>query len=152
MNEKLRNAIRILLPVILAGFVSLLIKDNMDYDSLIKPAFAPPAIVFPIVWTILYLLIGFSYYLFRKEDVFSSDIRKLYYFQLGVNLIWPILFFKFRLFFFSILWIVLLLSLVILYFKSLLENKYKISAYLLIPFLIWLIIATYLNIAVYLLN
>ena len=151
MKDKLSSFFKIFGPLILGGIVAFVIKDYMNYSDLVQPPLSPPSIVFPIVWTILYLLMGISYYLFSKENR-DSSISFLYKLQLGINLIWPILFFNFRWYFFSILWILLLVVCVWMYFKKLWNGNYKRSAYLLIPYLIWLMIATYLNIGVYLLN
>lgn len=151
MNQKFKNALRLFLPLTLGGIISFLIRDKMDFSHVAQPPLSPPGIVFPIVWTILYLMIGFSYYLYRKKAT-DNVTTLLYYLQLSVNLIWPILFFNFRLFFFSIVWIILLIVLVILYFKELYVGNHKISAYLLIPYILWLFLATYLNIGIYLLN
>ena len=151
MNTKLKNAIRIFLPLILGSLVAFIIKDYMDYSTYVKPFLSPPAIVFPIVWTILYLLMGISYYLYRKEQD-DQGITFLYYTQLFVNLTWPIFFFRLKWWFFSILWIILLFILVLFYIKKMFDVRSKISAYLLIPYLLWIVIATYLNIGIYLLN
>ncbi len=57
----------ILIPVIVGGVVGLIISGSIDYNLLEKPAFAPPSIVFPIVWTILYILMGVSYGILKKR-------------------------------------------------------------------------------------
>ena len=152
MNSKIKSFFQIFLPLLLGGFISFLIRNHMDYDSFAKPPFSPPAIVFPIAWTILYLLMGISYYLYAKNKENDSSLSFLYYLQLAVNLIWPILFFNFRFFFFSIIWIILLVILVFIYIRRLFHEDYPLSAYLFIPYFIWLLLATYLNIGVYLLN
>ena len=79
MKEKIKNLLYIFGPLLLGGLVGLLTKNSMEYNALIKPPFSPPAITFPIVWSILYLLIGLSYYLFRKDNE-RSNIR--YFFSL----------------------------------------------------------------------
>lgn len=151
MKQKIKRFFNIFGPLILGGIVAFVIKDHMNYESIIQPPFSPPSIVFPIVWSILYLLMGISYDLVSKNSQ-NESISFLYKLQLGINLIWPVLFFNFKWYFFSILWIFLLDIVVWLYYRKLLSLNYKKSAYLLIPYLIWLVIATYLNIGVYLLN
>lgn len=147
MKEKIKNLLYIFGPLLLGGLVGLLTKNSMEYNTLIKPPFSPPAITFPIVWSILYLLIGISYYLFRKDNERSN----LYILNLVFNFTWPFFFFTFKWHFFSLLWILILdISLVFLIKEF--YNKKRISAYLLIPYLIWLIIATYLNIGIFILN
>jgi len=115
------------------------------------PPLAPPGFIFPIVWAILYLLMGISYYLYKKNNKVFSNTDLIYYIQLIVNLLWTIIFFVFELKFFSIIWIILLLILVI-YLIVLFFKDNKISAYLNIPYLIWITFATYLTISIYLLN
>ena len=62
----------ILIPLILGGLVGFFISDSMDYDTLVKPALAPPAVIFPIVWTILYTLMGVSYGILKSPKSPSS--------------------------------------------------------------------------------
>ena len=143
--KKIKSILKIFLPLILGSLVSIIIKNSIDYQDLIKPPFAPPKIVFPIAWTIIYLLMGISYYLFRK-DYFNESVIKTYYLQLGFNILWSFIFFVFKLRLLSVVWILVLDILVILLFKKYLNIK-KISAYL-----IWIIFATYLNIGIYILN
>ena len=147
MKEKIIKSLQLFTPLILGGLIGFIINSNMDYTSLNQPPLSPPSIIFPIVWSILYLLMGISYFLYRKE----YKKNYLYYLQLGVNLVWPVLFFTLKLRFFSIIWILILAYLI---YRLIVEwkNKIKISAYLLIPYLIWTIFATYLNIGVFLLN
>lgn len=122
----------------------------MDYGVIKKPPLSPPGYIFPIVWSILYILMGISYFLYRnKYD--NLETIKVYYAQLIVNLLWSIFFFVFKWRLFTILWTILLLGLVI-YLLYLFYKEYKPSFYLNIPYLIWLIFATYLTIGVYILN
>ena len=58
MKEKIKNLLYIFGPLLLGGLVGLLTKNSMEYNTLIKPPFSPPNNTFPIVWSILYLLIG----------------------------------------------------------------------------------------------
>lgn len=150
MKEKLKYAFWIFLPFIIGSLVGFLISGSMDYQDLVQPPFAPPSIVFPIAWTILYILIGIAYFLFRKT---SDDLktRIIYYIQLFFNALWSIIFFVWKMRLFSIIWIMILLLLIILLIYQFYQYK-KISAYLLIPYLLWVVFATYLNIGIYVLN
>lgn len=141
----------ILTTLILGGLVGFIISGYIDYNSLQKPPFAPPSILFPIVWTILYVLMGISYGILKTSDLVDSKINLIYYSQLIVNLLWPIAFFVLKWRFFAFLWIVLLVVLVI---NMIIQfyNKNQLSALLQIPYLLWLLFATYLNLGVYLLN
>jgi len=146
--EKIKNVFYILLPIILGSIVGILISSYMNYEMLIKPPFAPSAILFPIVWSVIYILMGIAYYLYRKN---TDDINYVYYIQLIVNLLWSIIFFVFKLRFIAVLWIILLDILIILTMKQF--NKYnKISTYLFIPYLLWCLFATYLTIGIFILN
>lgn len=148
MKNKLKNAYYLLLPIILGGLVGFIINKYIDYPILNKPPLAPPKSIFPIMWSIIYILMGISYYLYRKK---TDEKNNLYYIQLFVNLLWSIIFFVFKFRLLSILWIVLLdilVYLLIIKFK----NVNKISAYLNIPYLLWCIFATYLTIGIYVLN
>ncbi len=141
----------ILVPVILGGIVGIFISQFMDYGSLNKPPFAPPGIVFPIVWTILYVLMGVSYGILKYNNLVDEKIDRIYYLQLFVNLLWPIFFFAFKWRLFSIIWIILLVVLVATMIYRFYQ-KNKASALIQIPYLLWTIFATYLNIGFYLLN
>ena len=147
MKEKIKNLLYIFGPLLLGGLVGLLTKNSMEYNTLIKPPFSPPNSTFPIVWSILYLLIGISYYLFRKDNERSN----LYILNLVFNFTWPFFLFTFKWYFFSLLWI-LILDISLVFLIKDFYNKKRISAYLLIPYLVWLIIATYLNIGIFILN
>jgi tryptophan-rich sensory protein len=130
----------------IALFPTVFIDFNTDY--LIKPALFPPKIVFPITWSILYLLMTISVYLTSKND---DNILKIYFAQLIVNALWSPLFFGFKFYLIALFWLILLIILVaIMILKMLLNNKF--AAYLQIPYFLWLLFATYLNLAVYLLN
>ena len=142
----MKNLIKnILIPVIMGGIIGLIINPFMNYQTLNKPPLSPPGITFPIVWTILYIIMGYSFYKQNEQN------KTIYYLQLIVNGLWSIFFFVFKWYLFSFLWIIILIILVIIMIiKFYKENK--ISGLLNIPYLIWLLFATYLSFGVYLLN
>lgn len=150
MKEKLKYAFYLLLPIIGGSIIGLLINNSIDYKELVKPPLAPPSIFFPIAWTIIYILLGISYFLYRKNN-YDNKIIRLYYVQLFFNFLWSIIFFTLKMRFLSIIWILILDILLILLIKNF-YSKEKISTYLLIPYLLWVIFATYLNIGIYILN
>ena len=123
-------------------------KGTMDfYKEIIKPDIAPPAILFPIVWTVLYTIIAITLYRFIDD----KGVRNLILVNLFINIIWPILFFRFKLFLFSIFWLILIIiSLILLLLK--IYKKDKVYAYLNLPYLLWLFFALYLNLMIYMLN
>lgn len=141
----------VLIPVILGGIVGLIISGSIDYNSLQRPFLAPPSILFPIIWTILYILMGLSYGILKSNELVDSEINLIYYGQLVVNLLWPIFFFTLKWRLFSFLWILLLVFLVAIMIIKF-YDKNKLSAILQIPYLLWTLFATYLNFFVYLLN
>lgn len=149
MKEKIKKYFPIFLPIIIGALVGLVISKSIDYNNLIKPPISPPRILFPIAWSIIYLLMGISYYIVK--DNLSDKEKILYYAQLVVNALWSIIFFILKWYLLSVLWIILLDVLVITMILIFYRNN-KLSAYLQIPYLLWILFATYLNIGIYLLN
>ena len=141
----------ILIPVILGGIVGFIISGFIDYDTLQKPFLAPPSILFPIIWTILYILMGVSYGILDSKNLVDSEVNMIYYLQLFVNLLWPIAFFVFKWRLFAFIWIVLL-AILIVYMIMKFYRKDRWAGLLQIPYLIWTLFATYLNLFMYLLN
>ena len=151
MNKFFSKLKYIIVPVIVGGIVGIIISSFIDYDNLSKPFLSPPKIAFPIVWTILYILMGFSYGILSEKNLVDSKTKFIYYLQLGINALWSIFFFVFKWRLFSFIWIILLIILVILMIIKF-SSKNKISGLLQIPYLIWILFASYLNLFVYLLN
>lgn len=144
--------INIAIPLITGGVATLLTKEGMEVFE--KPPFSPAGWVFPIVWTILYILMGISFYLVQTSGADAEEITKagnLYGYQLAVNFLWPTFFFQFEWYFFSLIWLVLLWILVLLMIRAFFKIS-KLAAYLNIPYLLWLTFAAYLNFEVWLLN
>lgn len=139
------------MPLIIGGIVGILTSGYLDYNELIKPTLSPPGIVFPIAWTIIYLLIGISYTLLKEKGEVPKETKQLYYTQLIFNYLWTFIFFVFRLRLLSVLWIIILDVLVIIMTYQFYKQN-KLSGILLIPYILWLIFATYLNISIYFLN
>ena len=75
----------ILIPVIVGAIVGFITTKFNDYSSLIHPPLSPPSILFPIVWSILYVLMGVSYGILDSNSLVDSDINFIYYLQLFVN-------------------------------------------------------------------
>ena len=135
------------IPLIVGIVVSLIMMPFNDYSSLHQPPLAPPSIVFPIAWTIIYILMGISAYIVSEKN----GPLGTYYFQLVLNGLWSIIFFVFKLRFLSFIWIIILFLVVIKMIKEFLKVS-KIAGYLQLPYLLWLIFAGYLNLGVYILN
>lgn len=150
MNSKIKNIFYLLFPLIGGLIISLIINNAINYQDLNQPPLAPPSILFPIAWTIIYLLMGISFYIYKKDND-NETTETIYYLQLIINYFWTIFFFVFKWYLFSILWIILLdIVIIILLIRFKKENK--ISLYLNIPYIIWCLFATYLTIGIYILN
>ncbi len=138
------------------GFLSSLLAGNTRsfYQTIEQPPFAPPGWLFPVVWVILYALMGFAAALIPTADAPDDEKKRaltLYGLQLLVNFLWSIIFFRFELLGVSVVVILALLLLVTLTFLSFLDVR-PLAAYLLIPYLLWILFASYLNIGIALLN
>jgi len=141
----------ILIPVIIGGIVGFLTSGANNYSTLIKPPFSPPAILFPIVWTILYTLMGISYGILENKGENDKKTNLIYFLQLFVNYAWSFIYFTFELRLFAFIWIILLGILVTIMIYEF-YKKDKTAGLLQIPYLIWIIFASYLNFSTYLLN
>jgi len=145
--------ISILISLGVGGLSALITSGSIDiYMTLVKPPLAPPSIIFPIVWTILYILMGISSYIIYKSlDIEKDSALKVYLLQLFINFVWPILFFLLKLRLLSLIWIILLVITVMIMIKKFYDID-KNAAYLQIPYLLWILFATYLNFGFYILN
>ena len=141
----------ILGTILIGGIFSMLTMNGSGYKDLIKPINVP-GIVFPIVWVILYILMGISIYIISEDD-YSDKKRSytLYIIQLIMNSLWTLFFFGFKWYTFSRIWIVLLLIVVLLMIYNFSKIN-KTAAFLQIPYVIWLLFALYLNITIAILN
>lgn len=156
MKNKLKTlSICIAIPLIVGGLSTLISMGSMDiFNQLQKPPLAPPGWLFPVVWTILYILMGIASYLVVTADAPAEKIAgalKTYAIQLLVNFLWPIFFFNLKLYLFSFIWLILLWALIlstIIRFSGI----SKTTALLMVPYLLWVTFAGYLNFAIYLLN
>lgn len=140
----------------LAGVLSALLSGGMSgfFAKYEPPPLLPPSIVFPIVWTVLYALMGLSAYLVYSSDADSNAINRamtLYVIQLIVNFSWSIIFFRFEMIWLAAAVILLLIVLVAAMTVSFKRIR-PAAGYMNIPYLVWLIIAFYLNIATAIVN
>ncbi len=141
----------IALPLLVGGASALVTKDSMaSFATLNQPPLSPPGWLFPVVWTVLFVLMGLASYLYitqmpTKEGLF------LYGLQLVFNFFWSIFFFNLQWYTFSFLWLVvlglLILATMIQFYKA-----SHLAAWLLIPYLAWVIFAGYLNLGIAILN
>ena len=149
-------AVAIAIPMAVGILSALLTKDSMGvYGELNSPPLSPPAPVFPIVWSILFLLMGISsgmVYVRRERNMDSTKKALGFYaVSLVINFSWSIIFFNLQAAFLAFL---VLLALIYFIIRTILEYRkvYPIASYLQIPYLIWVIFAGYLNGGIWLLN
>jgi tryptophan-rich sensory protein len=154
MNKFLKLIISVSLPLLIGFLSSYIVPDFTEwYASLSKPPFNPPSWVFAPIWTILYILIGISFYLIWKDRSLKEikSVSFIYFIHLGLNFLWSPLFFGLRNpdiafveFFF------LLISVFYLIIKF--HQLNKRAAYLLLPYILWLSFAGVLNFSIAILN
>ena len=139
-----------------AGALSgLLTRDGTTLyaASILKPPLSPPAIVFPVVWTILYALMGIGaarVYLTPASDIRARGLR-LFLIQLAFNFFWSIIFFNFQAFGLAFIWLTILWALILMMTFTF-GKADRLAALLQIPYLLWVFFAGYLNFGVWLLN
>jgi tryptophan-rich sensory protein len=143
----------IAIPLLAGGLSAFITRGDMSqFETLTKPPLTPPAIVFPIVWSILYLLMGIASYVVCRSPSYTKPVAiRVYGLQLIFNVIWPIIFFSFGMYIFAFIWLVILFLLVLIT-AALFYSINKWAGYLLIPYVLWLVIAGYLNLGIVLLN
>lgn len=136
----------VILPLVLGIIVSAFVDFNI-YGSLNKPDLAPPSVVFPIAWSILYVLMGISLYMNRnnKKNMVS------FFIQLMLNYLWVFVFFGMQSWLGGFI-VIILLDVMILYTILEFYKENKLSAYMMIPYLLWCVFASYLNFQIFLLN
>lgn len=143
--------ILIFIPLVFGFIFGSFSKPDVWYEKLIKPRFNPPRIVFPIAWTILYILIGVSYYYGLYEKDYKYFI--IPFVHLSLNFLYSPLFFNYKKILGSaILTFMILIFAIMTLIQFAMTNKNLISVYLLIPYILWLIFANYLAWSIYKVN
>ena len=154
INKKLL-IICLVIPLAVGGIAALLTGGGMDtFETLNQPPLSPPGWLFPVVWTILYILMGIASYLVLTSGKSQESIRRtlvLYGIQLAINFLWPIFFFSLSAYLFAFIWLVALWLLILATTVSFYHIS-DIAGYLMIPYLIWVTFAGYLNLGIHLLN
>ncbi len=147
--------ISLLIPLAVGGLSALLTRNSMEaFGALNQPPLSPPGWLFPVVWSILYLLMGFASYLVFVNGRNRRKVQNalfVYGVQLFFNFLWSIIFFNQERYFFAFfwllaLWVLILITLVLFY------RIHKPAGLLLIPYLVWVTFAGYLNLGIALLN
>lgn len=140
--------VSILIALAVGGLSALFTMGNMDiYSQIVKPPLAPPGFIFPIVWVILYVLMGIS----AAKVYLKGGNLFFYVIQLIFNFFWSILFFNFEEYLLSFVWLVFLWIFIVLMIRDFAKTDKK-AAYLQIPYLLWVTFAGYLNLMIFLLN
>ena len=139
-------------PLAVGGLAALLTRGSMEtFEAVAKPPLAPPGWLFPVVWTVLYVLMGTASYLVLTSGRPNGLALLLYGAQLLFNFFWPLFFFNMQAYLFAFVWLVLLwlliLAATILFFRI-----SRPAGWLMVPYLLWVAFAGYLNLSIYLLN
>lgn len=135
------------------GLAALFTGNSMEfYQSLKQPPLSPPGWVFPLAWTILYSLMGVAAYLvWMRYSTGRNGALFFYGLQLIFNFVWPLLFFNARAYLASLIWLLLLWVLILITTARFFQET-KAAGWLMIPYLLWVAFAGYLNAGVWLLN
>ena len=144
----------IVIPLAVGGVAALLTMNSMKtFASLNQPLLSPPAWLFPVVWTILYTLMGIASYLVAPSDKTyrARSALTFYGIQLAFNFLWSIVFFNLEAYWVAFVWLVLLWGLILIT-TVLFYRISKTAGYLLIPYLLWVTFAGYLNLTIAILN
>ena len=153
--DKKRLVICLAIPLVVGGAAGLLTMNSMEaFEALNQPPLSPPGWLFPAVWTVLYVLMGIASYLVSVSDApHEEKARALwtYGIQLAFNFLWPIAFFNLKWYLFAFLWLVILWILILITALRFGRIR-KPAGYLLVPYLLWVAFAGYLNLGIYLLN
>ena len=144
-NLDIKKLLFYIITTILIGTIpSIFVFKSMNiYNSLNRPPLSPPSIVFPIAWTMLYILMGISIYIImQSKRKLKKNAKLIYYIQLVTNALWTPIFFGFKEYFLAFV-----ITMILTFYKI-----SKKAAYIQIPYLLWLLFASYLNFGVFVLN
>ncbi len=143
------------IPLAVGGLSAWLTMNAMRlFSSLNQPPLSPPPWVFGVVWTILYLLMGLASYSIVTSNGHRRDINSaltVYGVQLVFNFFWSIIFFNWGAYLFAFFWLAVLWVLIFITLRRFAAIR-SLAGWLLIPYLVWVSLAGYLNLGVYLLN
>ncbi len=152
-HKKLGSVIFVLLPLVVGGLSGYFNMGAMSqYQVLNQPPLSPPAWVFPVAWTILYLLMGIgAAIVYCSCGEGRKEALTLFFIQLAFNFCWSFFFFTFEWRLFAFVWLIVLLLLVLAMTKAF-HKVSPLAAKLQIPYILWLCFAAYLNLGVWWLN
>ena len=148
-------AVSILIPLAIGGLSALFTMGSMkDFEALTQPPLSPVSWLFPVVWTVLFIMMGIASYIAVETSSGADDKErafKVYFLQLGFNFLWSIIFFTFGAYEIAFVWLAALLALIIITAVRFYSLN-RAAGLLMLPYIAWVIFAGYLNIAIYLLN
>lgn len=153
--DRKKLAICVSIPLIVGGVSALMTKNSMEtFERLHQPPLSPPGWLFPVMWTVLYVLMGIGSYLVASSKA-AQTVKKralwTYGSQLAFNFLWTIVFFNLEWFLFAFIWLVVLWLLILATAIQFYRIR-RMAGYLLVPYLLWVAFAGYLNFGIYLLN
>lgn len=152
IKNKSGLVIAILIPIAVGTLSAFFSGGTSIYSRINKPALSPPGFLFPIVWFILYILMGISsYIIYESKSPHKDKALKTYVLQLFFNFMWSIIFFRFSQYLLAFIWLIALIVLLIIMIWQFYRIK-PLAAYLQIPYLVWCLFASYLNFMIYQLN
>ena len=143
----------IAIPFVVGAIASLLTRDGMiSFNFMNKPPLSPPAWLFPVAWSILYILMGIaSFFIVISSHESSATGLVLYIVQLAFNFVWSLIFFRFEAYTFSAIWLAMLIALIVALIINTSEYS-RPAMYMLIPYAAWCCFAMYLNIGIAIMN
>ena len=145
----------VLIPLLIGGLSALVTVGSMqDFAALRKPLLSPPGWLFPIVWSVLYILMGVASYIVVESGAKAEDKKrafKTYFLQLFFNFFWSIIFFSFNAYEIAFAWLIALLALIVVTTVDFYRID-KRAGILMIPYILWVLFAGYLNLTIAYLN
>ena len=155
MKSKVKSfVVSIVIALAVGGISALISSGGMDiYSEVLTPPLTPPGWLFPIVWSVLFVLMGISAARIWQngDSKQKAQSLRIYLLQLAFNFVWSLLFFNMQAYGFALVWLIILWLLILLMILSFSKID-KPSAYLQIPYLLWVSFAAYLNFMVWMLN
>ena len=140
------------IPLLVGGLSALFTMGSMkSFETVNKPPLSPPGWLFPVVWSILFVVMGIASYIVSESGKENFKALFFYAVQLFFNFWWSIIFFNLEAYLFAFIWLVALWILILITTVSFYKIS-KAAGYLMIPYLVWVTFAGYLNLGIYLLN
>lgn len=147
--------IAVLIPLLTGGLSALISKNGFkDFQNMNQPPLSPPAWLFPVAWTILYILMGIASYLVFTSKSDTAEKKNAFIFygvQLFFNFLWSPIFFVTKQYLFAFVWLLVMWGLIIITTLKFYKSDRR-AGFLLLPYLLWVTFAGYLNFGVFLLN